>query len=131
MRKTAETGPNPVDIHVGMRIRARRKVLGVSQSKLAETVDMSFQQVQKYERGANRVSASVLFTFSHALKCPIQDFFSGLDQPDAPSTDPLPLQFFAATDGAVLAQTYLKLPRGQRRIVVGLAKDLAQDEAAA
>jgi transcriptional regulator with XRE-family HTH domain len=76
----------PIDKYVGQRLRARRSLLGLSQERLAEQVGITFQQVQKYERGANRVSASRLFQFSHILKVPISYFFDHaqdfLDQPD-------------------------------------------------
>ncbi|HMO43605.1 MAG TPA: helix-turn-helix transcriptional regulator, partial [Phenylobacterium sp.] len=62
----ADRAPNPVDRHVGLRIRLRRKELGVSQEKLAEAIGLTFQQVQKYERGANRVSASKLWEIARA-----------------------------------------------------------------
>ena len=61
MAKDIDLAPNPVDVHVGLRIRLRRKELGVSQEKLAEAIGLTFQQVQKYERAANRVSASKLY----------------------------------------------------------------------
>lgn len=65
--EAADRGPNPVDRHVGLRIRMRRKELGVSQEKLAESIGLTFQQVQKYERGANRVAASTLLAAAQAL----------------------------------------------------------------
>lgn len=67
--------PNPVDIHVGERLRSRRSLVGFSQEKLAESVGLTFQQIQKYERGTNRVSASRLWQFSKILKVPISYFF--------------------------------------------------------
>jgi transcriptional regulator with XRE-family HTH domain len=70
--------PNPVDIHVGQRVAVRRKLLKLSQTDLANHVGYSYQQVQKYEKGANRVSASVLFEFSGALGVPASFFFEGL-----------------------------------------------------
>ena len=67
--------PNPVDLHVGARIRLRRRMQGVSQEKLAEALGLTFQQVQKYERGANRVSASKLYEIAAALRAPVDAFF--------------------------------------------------------
>ena len=67
--------PNPVDIHVGDRVRRRRVLLGLSQEKLGDAVGLTFQQIQKYERGANRISASRLFQFCHILDVPISFFF--------------------------------------------------------
>ncbi len=75
MAKDLETAPNPVDVHVGLRIRLRRKELGVSQEKLAEAIGLTFQQVQKYERGSNRISASRLLEFSKVLDVSIPYFF--------------------------------------------------------
>ena len=67
--------PNPVDIHVGSRVRLRRTLLGLSQEKLSNAVGLTFQQIQKYERGANRIGASRLFQFSQILDVPISFFF--------------------------------------------------------
>ena len=67
--------PNPVDIHVGSRVRLRRTLLGLSQEKLGDAVGLTFQQIQKYERGANRIGASRLFQLSNILDVPIMFFF--------------------------------------------------------
>jgi transcriptional regulator with XRE-family HTH domain len=67
--------PDPIDIHVGKRLRTLRKILGISQEKLAEQVNLTFQQVQKYERGMNRVSASRLYNFAKILDVPVSYFF--------------------------------------------------------
>jgi transcriptional regulator with XRE-family HTH domain len=78
-RKTiAIDGPDPVDVHVGQRLRQRRTLLGMSQEKLANAFGVSFQQVQKYERGANRISASRLHLLTKVLDVPITYFFEGL-----------------------------------------------------
>lgn len=73
-RKTKGT-PDKVDVHVGQRLRVRRSLLGMSQEKLAEAIDLTFQQVQKYERGINRISAGRLFQFSKILDVPIGYFY--------------------------------------------------------
>ncbi|GAB4394700.1 MAG: hypothetical protein Tsb0032_22280 [Kiloniellaceae bacterium] len=73
-------GPNPVDVHVGSRVRLRRTLLGMSQEKLGEAIGLTFQQVQKYERGANRVGASRLFDLSRVLDVPVGFFFD--EMPD-------------------------------------------------
>ncbi len=73
-----EKTPNPVDLYVGGRVRMRRRTLGYSQEKLAEDLGLTFQQVQKYERGANRVSASKLWEIARSLSTPIGFFFDGL-----------------------------------------------------
>ncbi len=71
---------HPIDIYVGDRLRQRRTILGLTQEKLAESVGLTFQQIQKYERGANRIGASRLFQFSQLLGTSINFFFDGLDQ---------------------------------------------------
>ena len=74
--------PHPIDVHVGARVRLRRTLLGMSQEKLGEAIGLTFQQVQKYERGANRIGASRLFDLSRILDVPVSFFFD-----DAPETD--------------------------------------------
>jgi transcriptional regulator with XRE-family HTH domain len=71
-------GPDPIDIHVGQRLKARRVMLGLSQEKLAESLGLTFQQIQKYERGANRISASRLYHLSRVLDAPVSFFFDDL-----------------------------------------------------
>ncbi|MBB2159453.1 helix-turn-helix domain-containing protein [Gluconacetobacter sacchari] len=73
-------GPKPVDVHVGGRIRLRRALLGMSQERLGEALGLTFQQVQKYERGTNRVSASRLYELSDVLDVPVSFFFDGLER---------------------------------------------------
>ncbi len=72
--------PNPIDVHVGTRIRQRRALLGMSQGNLATALGLTFQQVQKYERGANRVGSSRLFDLSRVLDVPISYFFDGMSE---------------------------------------------------
>ena len=69
---------HPIDVHVGSRVKLRRKMLGMSQEKLGNTVSLTFQQIQKYERGANRIGASRVYQFSQALDVPISFFFDDL-----------------------------------------------------
>ena len=78
-------GPNPIDVHVGARLRARRNLLGMSQEKLSESLGITFQQLQKYEKGINRVSASRLYSLAINLKVPIGYFFEDLSYPGAES----------------------------------------------
>ena len=73
-----KSGRHPVDIHVGNRVRVRRMMLKISQSELAETLGLTYQQVQKYEKGANRISASMLYAISNALTVEPAFFFEGL-----------------------------------------------------
>src|SRR6201996_7308929 len=75
--------PNPVDVHVGSRVRLRRTLLGMSQEKLGEAIGLTFQQVQKYERGANRIGASRLWDLSRVLDCPMSFFFEEMDEATA------------------------------------------------
>ena len=75
--------PDPVDVHVGSRIRERRRVLGLSQEKLADALGLTFQQVQKYERGANRVSGSKLYATARFLGCEVGDFFPPIQPTEA------------------------------------------------
>jgi len=79
---TDPRSPHHVDQHVGALIRVRRKALGISQTELADALGVSFQQVQKYERGANRVSASKLFEIAQKLGTPLSSFFEGLETPE-------------------------------------------------
>ena len=83
-RQAGERGPHQVDSHVGERIRRRRRALGMSQEELAASVGLTFQQIQKYERGANRVSASKLYQLATTLKAKIEFFYEGLADPTRP-----------------------------------------------
>lgn len=134
-----ERGPNPIDQYVGQRIRARRKVLGVSQEKLADQLGLTFQQVQKYERGANRVSASKLYEIARALKSSIPYFFHDLPDPAADAQPgmaeggaPAFVHDAPQTPEAVeMGQVYSKLRRPKvKKHLLGLARALADEEAA-
>src|SRR6202521_1171939 len=74
----AKKAPNPTDKHVGARVRMRRMMLSMSQEKLGDALDLTFQQVQKYEKGANRIGASRLQQIAHILQVPVSFFFDGL-----------------------------------------------------
>lgn len=78
--------PNPVDVHVGSRVRLRRTLLGMSQEKLGEAIGLTFQQVQKYERGANRIGASRLYDLSRVLDVPVSFFFEEMTPETAQSS---------------------------------------------
>src|SRR5712692_7672076 len=88
--------PNPIDIHVGSRVRLRRNMLGLSQEKLGEAIGLTFQQVQKYEYGANRISASRLHDLSRVLDVPVSFFFDRLDPVRAPA---IPYSFPEPAEG--------------------------------
>lgn len=113
--------PHPIDVHVGARVRMRRKLLGFSQEKLADQLGLTFQQVQKYERGANRVSASKLYEIGQALDAPVSYFFEGLDQAEAPEEPAAISEFFGAPGAMDLVQAYLVVPTEKRRAFVRLA----------
>jgi transcriptional regulator with XRE-family HTH domain len=127
-------GPHPVDRHVGLRIRMRRKEVGISQERLAEALGLTFQQVQKYERAANRVSASKLFEIARALKTSPAYFYEGLTPPaedlHPPSAPDLDAQAFLLTpEGAELAAAFPRLARSRvRRKIVELVRALADAE---
>src|SRR5580700_1467932 len=78
-------GPNPIDVHVGSRVRLRRNMLGLSQEKLGESIGLTFQQVQKYERGANRIGASRLLEIARVLDIPVTFLFDNVDPVRAPA----------------------------------------------
>lgn len=127
--------PNPVDLHVGARVRMRRKFLGISQEKLAYELGLTFQQVQKYERGANRISASKLFEISRALSAPVAYFFDGLSEQlptDGFSETPSEQNvhgFLMTSEGLELAATFPKVRNAKfRRRVLELVRTLAEDE---
>ncbi len=90
-----KNGPNPIDTHVGTRLRLRRTMLKMSQETLASLVGVTFQQIQKYESGTNRISASRLYLISSVLEVPIGFFFEGLEN--------LPLQTLQQKEGAPVA----------------------------
>ena len=79
------TGPNPIDKHVGSRVRMRRNMVGLSQEKVADALGLTFQQVQKYEKGTNRISSSRLHQLARILEVPIPFFFDGAPQQSAKS----------------------------------------------
>ena len=82
--------PHPVDVHVGSRVRLRRTLLGLSQERLGDEIGLTFQQVQKYERGANRIGSSRLFELSRVLDVPVSFFFDDAPEPAAPAAAPQP-----------------------------------------
>ena len=121
-----EGTPHPLDISLGRNIRLRRKSLGMSQSALGEAVGLTFQQVQKYERGKNRVSFSKLAGIATALQCRIADLIEGLE--DGSDNDPNDNRaaLLGETGALELLQTYaaVKSPR-LRRAIISLAKGLS------
>jgi len=132
----AEKVSNPIDKHVGSRVRMRRMMLGMSQEKLGDALELTFQQVQKYEKGTNRIGASRLQHISHILQVPVAFFFEGVPhqpgQPkglgEAPSTAYV-FDFLATTDGLALTKAFMRIKQPKlRRRVVDLVKEIARDE---
>ena len=110
--------PHDVDVHVGMRIRQRRKYLRVSQITLATKLGLTFQQIQKYERGSNRISASKLFEAAQALAVPVGYFYEGLvcSSADAESAENQVAATFLGTDeGIALAEVFPRIRNAEIR----------------
>jgi transcriptional regulator with XRE-family HTH domain len=131
--------PNPIDVHVGSRIRLRRTLLGMSQEKLGEAIGLTFQQVQKYERGANRVGSSRLFDLARVLDVPVAYFFEdmsvstqekspsklmGVATPPEPDYEPDPM---AKRETLELVRAYYKITDAQvRKRIFELTKSIAK-----
>jgi transcriptional regulator with XRE-family HTH domain len=129
----AERTPNPVDIHVGSRVRLRRLLLGMSQEKLGDELGVTFQQVQKYERGANRIGASRLFRVATVLQVPIGFFFEGLEATPVSGFaegDQTPLidDFINSPEGVALAAAFARIREpAVRRKLLELARTLSEE----
>jgi transcriptional regulator with XRE-family HTH domain len=117
--------PNPTDKHVGSRVRMRRMMLGMSQEKLGDALGLTFQQVQKYEKGTNRIGASRLQQIAHFLQVPVSFFFEGgpdLAGPAGTMEAPSPSyvsDFLATSEGLALTKAFMQIkdPKLRRRIV--------------
>jgi transcriptional regulator with XRE-family HTH domain len=115
---------HPVDSHVGKRIRHRRWMVGVTQQQLADKVGIKFQQIQKYETGMNRVSASRLWDIAEVLAVPVSFFFEGLDDDrEAPQT--MDGDMLADKEALELVRSYYAIPEAQRRRLFDLARVLS------
>lgn len=128
MSKTTEDGsPHPLDVALGSRIRLRRRELGFSQEQLARAVGITFQQVQKYEHGTNRVSFSRLVEISRALSCGISDIVGDLDTPQSPTAFSRHIATLNEPGAAELLEAYgaIDSPK-HRRAILNLARQLAQ-----
>jgi transcriptional regulator with XRE-family HTH domain len=126
--------PNPTDIYVGSRIRMRRKILGLSQEKLGEKLGITFQQIQKYEKGTNRVGASRLQAMSGALDVPVSYFFpdsevgqsGGMQEEGAAFM----MDFMSTSEGLELSRAFTKIRNPKlRRKVLELVRAMAEDRA--
>lgn len=129
--------PNPTDIYVGSRIRLRRNMLGMSQENLGEKLGITFQQIQKYEKGTNRVGASRLQAISQILNVPVSFFFEDFPSQDGGSgkgfaEDASPsfgLDFVTSPEGLQLNRAFVKIADVKvRRKIIELVKTLASDE---
>jgi transcriptional regulator with XRE-family HTH domain len=131
-RRQKSDKPNPVDVHVGSRVRLRRTLLGMSQEKLGDALGLTFQQVQKYERGANRVGASRLYDLSRVLDVPVSYFFDEFTEQrpgsgaSEPTVDPYPPTPIMKRETLELVRAYLRIADPQiKRRVFELTKALA------
>ena len=127
--------PNPIDVHVGSRLRMRRMLVGMSQEKLGEHLDLTFQQVQKYEKGSNRISASRLYDMARILDVPVQFFFD--DMPGKALSRPVAgfaenqdsfqmTDFLTSSDGAQLIRAFADIKSSEvRRKVIDLVKSIS------
>jgi transcriptional regulator with XRE-family HTH domain len=130
--------PDPIDKHVGSRVRMRRMMMGFSQEKLGDAIGVTFQQVQKYEKGTNRIGASRLQQISGSLQVPVAFFFEGAPLADgaaeANGHAPVPYyvsDFMATADGLALSKAFMEIKsNGLRRRIVDLVRDLAGQEGA-
>ena len=136
----AKKAPNPIDKHVGSRVRMRRMMLGMSQEKLGDSLGLTFQQVQKYEKGTNRIGASRLQQISQILQVPVAFFFEGapvISGEFAPATGmqeaPSPAyvsDFLATSDGLSLTKAFMRIKDAKlRRRIVDLVQQIAGEEA--
>jgi transcriptional regulator with XRE-family HTH domain len=124
--------PNPTDVYVGSRIRMRRKILGLSQEKLGERLGITFQQIQKYEKGTNRVGASRLQAMSDALEVPVSYFFpDATNAPDGLAEEgaTFVMDFLSTSEGIDLTRAFTRIrdPKVRRKIVE-LVRSLADVE---
>lgn len=132
--------PNPVDIHVGSRVRLRRMMIGMSQERLGERIGLTFQQVQKYEKGANRIGASRLYAISKILEVPVEFFFQDMPTSVAGDENGRPtgmaetdetafvMDFVNSSEGLQLNTSFKRIENSDtRRKIVELVKTLAVD----
>lgn len=133
MTTTNPRGPNAIDTHVGARIRLRRSLMTMSQSELGEKLGVTFQQVQKYERGTNRVGASRLWLLAKVMEVPVSYFYDGLEQDGStsvPAADNDTLyDFIASPDGIDLARAFSAIEDAKvRRRMIDLCRALGPGE---
>lgn len=132
--------PNPIDIHVGSRIRLRRSMVGMSQEKLGESLGITFQQIQKYEKGTNRVGASRLQNIAAVLNVPVSFFFEDAPNGDAEagaggleeaSSSNYVVNFLSSSEGLQLNRAFVKIQDPKvRRKIIDLVRTLADEDPA-
>jgi transcriptional regulator with XRE-family HTH domain len=126
---------NPIDIQVGNRVRIRRMLIGMSQERLGSLLGLTFQQVQKYEKGVNRIGAGRLFEVSRILNVPVDFFYEGVNtvssQPGASEPESAPvMEFVSSGEGLQLSLAFMKIRDAKvRKRVLDLVKSLAEEEA--
>ena len=124
---------NPIDAQVGNRVRIRRMLIGMSQEKLGDMLGLTFQQVQKYEKGVNRIGAGRLYEIARILSVPVEFFYEGAPQTGFPEGEGAPvMEFVSSGEGLQLSLAFMKIkdPKVRRR-VLDLVKSLANEEAEA
>lgn len=129
-RPEKESRASPVDGHVGLRIRLRRTLMGMSQERLGEALGLTFQQVQKYEKGVNRIGAGRLFEVSRILNVPVDFFYEGVAAAGQPESDGAPvMEFVSSGEGLQLALAFMKIKDTKvRKRMLDLVKSLAEEE---
>tara|TARA_B100000674_G_C37533479_1_gene774944 strand:+ start:95 stop:607 length:513 start_codon:yes stop_codon:yes gene_type:complete len=123
-RTVSVDGPRKIDVHVGQRVRQRRVLCGLSQTELANAIGLTFQQLQKYERGINRISASKLWQISQVLQVPVQWFFKEFSEPKEKEDKRLE-SFHMERETLELVRNYVAVPADVRRKFLSLVKSIA------
>ena len=118
--------PRSIDAHVGNQLKARRIMVGMNQADLGQVVGLTFQQIQKYERGVNRIAAGHLYMFAQALKCTPNDFFDGLRLIGEPVSRAKVEEFLLTNDAIRLFKAFVALKDHERMAVLHFAKSLAR-----
>jgi transcriptional regulator with XRE-family HTH domain len=132
MSETSNKAPDPLDVALGAAVRIRRRSIGLSQEALAEQCGVSFQQIQKYENGANRISFSRLVQIARALKCRVVDLMDVLDAPEGPVATEIDLLARMRTPGAIeLLAAYERMAPEARSALVSLLRALTDGPQAA
>ena len=129
-RNTEEHTPHPLDIALGSRVRLRRKELGLSQDQLARAVGITFQQVQKYEHGTNRISFSRLVEICDALECSVGDLIGNLDKTKSSGSFSRQVAYLTEPGASDLLEAYASIDSPKRRrAILNLARQLSSDQA--